>query len=241
MLIFSPVLNFLLKQDNIRHYFNFLIFIYAGMILLASIPSLYNQMPLIDNEIIFFCFIYCFIGRIKPLITKNRILSSVFFNGLSFIIIYSVMVSISYYSNKYKEIYPYAWTLRFFYTSHFQTIFSFLAATNLFLFFINLKNIHFFQKTINLLGSQSGNVYLFHQVPSFYFGDGWNTLFRINHFFNTPILFPLYFFFVLILTYIVGVVVGLVLDKFVSKIMRYRYIDAFCNQMNIKLFADNVH
>lgn len=221
MLILSPILNHLLNESKIQNYVDFLLAGSVILIVLGSHPASFQLFPF-ANDTLWFCFLYLLTGRLK----HQKIFTSVSFGTWAtvFILCYISMCGICIVCNQLKNSWEYAWILRFFYISTFQSIFAFAAAISLFGLFlhIDISNKRMCS-IVEIISRHTFGIFLIHQVPLLWQnGLLWNEVFQIKSYaYNT--YFPARCFISLIICFFGCFIVDVLLDKlyvFFSHVIR---------------------
>lgn len=211
MLILSPILNRMLNEVRMQNYVKVLLILSMFFVVMGSHPSSFETFPFV-NDTLWFCFLYLLTGKLKRM---N------FFNSISrgkwaalFIINYILICGICIICNNLKSTWEYAWILRFFYVSTYQSIFAFVAAISLFGWFLHIDiSNNRICVAIETISRHTFGVFLIHQVPLLWKnGWLWNELFNIKEYAYTT-WFPRKCFVSLVCCFCICFVLDILLEK----------------------------
>lgn len=230
MLILTPILNLIISNKETLAYQKTLMILSLILMCIGSIPFFYND-SVFSNDLTWFVFLYIFIGLIKK--HPIKLLSSKLFCFIGAFGAYFIMCATTIIFNNIKGDWAYAWEIRFFYISHYQTVFAFLCALFTFSLFLQFD---FSNKKIDWVAKHTFGVYLLHQVPIIYVtGWLWNDVFIINKYFNSITFIP-YSFGILLTVFILCTLADSILDVVVKEIMSISIVIRFCARINKKVY-----
>ena len=211
MLVLSPILNYIVNENRIQNYKCLLIVLSLCSVVVGSIPLIFKFSPF-ANDSLWFCFLYILTGELKHRGIFNIV--SKWTWAFLFIVCYFSACGICLVCNQLKANWEYAWILRFFYISTYQSIFAFIAAISLFGLFlsINISNCKV-SSIIEKISAHTFGIFLIHQVPLLWVnGWIWNRVFHIQQYAYQP-YFPLYCFGVLLICFFICFCVDVLLEK----------------------------
>lgn len=230
MLILSPILNFILQKPEMQNYRYFLIVLSVAFILVGSWPATFELFPF-SNDAIWFCFLYLLTGELKHHEIFNSIKKSTW--AALFLICYLFSCGVSLVCNHLKSVWEYAWILRFFYISTYQSVFAFVAAVSLFGFFlhINISN-NKLCAVIGKISSHTFGIFLIHQVPLLWLnGWLWNQVFHIKQYAYQS-YFPAWCFLSLCICFFMCFIADLLLERLYDFLDRAIKISQLANKMD---------
>lgn len=226
MLLFMPFMNVLLDDRNKTKVLLLLLFI------INSVPStfLFRDDFFYSGELVWFCFLYMFVGYIRKYNFSIRANHCIFL--LCACIIYLILIGmffiVEYISTKNSIINSLNSTINLstYFIKRFHTIPSFVCSIMLFMYFKELK----MQKSrkINVLATGCFGVYIFHQTPAFakYM---WFELFKVEHWLYSR-YYVFYYLGTILLIFIIGSILDYIRRKiFVLLISKRNFYKASCN------------
>lgn len=230
MLAISPILNLVSKASHLQNYRYLLIISSIGIVAIGSLPIMFSTSPF-SGDLAWFCFLYLLTGEFKQRHIFYRVPQRVW--GIIFLVSYVIACSVAIVCNRLKILWEYAWVLRFFYISTYQSFFAFCAAISLFGFFIHVKiSSDVSCKMVETISPHTLGIFLIHQVPILYTnGWIWNDVFHIDQNAATA-YFPLYCIGILITCVLTCFLADLVIGKICMTLMRILKIPQFVERLD---------
>jgi len=227
LLLVSPILNLFLHDARYDTYRKRLIILFAILIGICSFPPFGKQAIFRSDELIF-CFIYLLIGELK-LKSKTLFKSNNMNLCIALLCLFGAICSVLVF-DKIKEVWPYAWEIRFFYISVYQSILPFGCALFLFEYFRRLEVGQI--QAINWFGKRTFGVFLIHQVPILY-QNGWlrNRVFHLSEYFGTSEFIP-YCYFVLFCVFFCCVGIDVLFDAMLRRIMDAKWFTSIASRVS---------
>lgn len=226
----SPFLNLILRCDSLLKYLKWALrSAIVAIIVLSFFPQEFKH-SIFFNDFIYFCFFYIFTGYIK-LHSTLHIWHHKYLSLCVAILSYCLICYISIALDKIKDTWSYAWEIRFFYMSTYQSVFSFICAFSTVQFFLKVGLGS--KKLINGIGCHTLGIYIIHQVPILYVNNGWiwREVFHLNRYFNTPKFYCISIG-ILLIVVTVSICMDIVCDRIINRIIKLKCIDEMCMRVN---------
>lgn len=202
----------LLANESSKQKYRYLLLVFSGMfVIVGSSPATFKLSPF-SNDLIWFCFLYLLTGELKHRGTFYLISKRAW--AIAFWGCYFSACAIALVSDHLKAAWEYAWFLRFFYISTYQSIFAFVGAVSLFGFFLHIHiSNHKICSIIERISHHTFGIFLIHQVPLLWrTGWLWNQVFHIRQYAYQP-YFPAICFVSLIICFCGCLCVDMLLEK----------------------------